>query len=204
MSLLIRAATTDDWPGIWAFMEGIFRAGDSYPNAVDTTQEQAREYWLGSGKTIHVAVDEGGQILGTSYVRPNQIGRAAHVCNGGYMVSPAARGKGVATELCIHSQEIARAQGYLAMQYNLVVSTNLAAVALWQKLGFEIVGTLPGGFRHKNMGFVDAHVMFKWLVERPTPPNSQAKSQPNSQAKSQPNSQAKSRPASQPQSRRDK
>jgi RimJ/RimL family protein N-acetyltransferase len=37
------------------------------------------------------------------------------------------------------------------MQFNFVVSTNTAAVALWQKLGFAIVGTLPKAFRHQRL-----------------------------------------------------
>lgn len=50
------------------------------------------------------------------------------------------------------------------MQYNLVVSTNEKAFRLWQKLGFDLVGTLPGAFRHKRYGFVDAYVMYKQLA----------------------------------------
>ena len=75
----------------------------------------------------------------------------------------AARGKGVASALCTHSQEIARELGYAAMQFNFVAATNTGAVRLWQKLGFEIVGTLPGAFRHPDQGYVDAFVMYKWL-----------------------------------------
>ncbi len=167
MTIEIRPYRPSDWPEIWAFMEGVFRSGDSYPNAIDTTEAQARTYWINAEKTIYVALSaqgpSKGEIVGTYYVRPNSIGIAGHVCNCGYMVSPKARGQGIATRLCEHSQDVARVQGYLAMQYNLVVSTNLAAVSLWQKLGFDIVGTLPKAFRHKTLGFVDAYVMYKWL-----------------------------------------
>jgi ribosomal protein S18 acetylase RimI-like enzyme len=50
------------------------------------------------------------------------------------------------------------------MQFNFVVSTNESAIRLWQKLGFEIVGTLPGAFRHPARGYVDVYVMFRSLV----------------------------------------
>jgi ribosomal protein S18 acetylase RimI-like enzyme len=75
-----------------------------------------------------------------------------------------ARGQGIASAMCGHSQEIARELGFRAMQYNLVVATNQVAVRLWQKHGFRIVGTLSGAFRHPELGYVDAHVMYKSLV----------------------------------------
>lgn len=163
MTLRILPYSETHWPGIWAIMEGVFRAGDSYPNAIDTSESEAQAYWTHSEKTIYVAVDETDKVVGTYYIRANNIGIAGHVCNCGYMVSPLARGRGIATKLCEHSQDIAREQGYRGMQYNLVVSTNVAAVSLWQKLGFDIIGTVPKAFRHKTLGFVDAHVMYKGL-----------------------------------------
>jgi len=86
------------------------------------------------------------------------------VCNCGYIVDPATRGKGIAARMCEHSQQWAVSHGFRAMQFNFVVSTNETAVQLWQRLGFEIVGRLPGAFRHQERGFVDALVMFKTLV----------------------------------------
>jgi len=49
------------------------------------------------------------------------------------------------------------------MQFNFVVSTNERAVGLWRDMGFSIVGTLPGAFRHPRLGFVDVFVMFRDL-----------------------------------------
>jgi ribosomal protein S18 acetylase RimI-like enzyme len=91
-------------------------------------------------------------------------GLGSHVCNAGYVTSPRARGKGVASAMCLHSQDEARAHGFRAMQFNIVVATNAGAVRLWQRLGFGIVGTLPGAFRHASLGYVDAYVMFKDLT----------------------------------------
>src|SRR5690606_26260137 len=102
-------------------------------------------------------------ILGTYFIKNNQDGPGDHVCNCGYMVASAARGRGLATAMCEHSQRIARQLGYLAMQFNLVVSTNERAVQLWSRLGFATVGRLPRAFRHPTLGFVDALVMYKWL-----------------------------------------
>jgi len=87
-----------------------------------------------------------------------------HVCNCGYIVAEAARGQGVASALCQHSQSQALKLGFTAMQYNLVVATNEAAIHIWNKNGFIIIGTLPGAFRHSGLGLVDAFVIYKTLV----------------------------------------
>ena len=112
---------------------------------------------------VMLTADEAGMLLGTYYIKPNQPGLGAHVCNCGYIVAAAVRGQGIASRLCEHSQEEARRLGFRAMQFNLVVSTNTGAVRLWQTLGFPIVGTLPGAFNHPRLGYVDAYVMYKQL-----------------------------------------
>ena len=78
-------------------------------------------------------------------------------------MAAAAQGQGVAAAMCEHSQREAVRLGFLAMQFNLVVSTNDRAVRLWQRLGFAVVAHLPGAFRHQKLGLVDALVMFKTL-----------------------------------------
>ena len=100
-----------------------------------------------------------GGILGTYYIKQNQPSLGSHVCNCGYMVSPLAQGKGLAKQLCTHSQKIAKELGYRAMQFNLVVNTNIASIKIWPKLGFEIIGRLPQAFNHPTHGYVDALIM---------------------------------------------
>ena len=119
--------------------------------------------WLDPARAVFVAVED-DRVLGTYYLRKNRSGPAGHVCNCGYIVAEGARGRGIASAMCEHSQQEAIARGYRGMQYNLVVSTNKRAIRLWRKHGFEIVGTVPGAYDHARDGFVDAHVMFKALV----------------------------------------
>jgi ribosomal protein S18 acetylase RimI-like enzyme len=165
-ALTIRIAEeASDWPGIWAAFEPIVREGETYPLDTNLSEAGARAYWFASDKTIFVADDAEQGVIGSYYLKPNSTGPAAHVCNAGYIVHPAARGRGVAQSLCRHSIGEARQRGYRAMQYNLVISTNDRAVRLWQHMGFGIVGALPGAFRRPNGDYVDALVMYRSLIE---------------------------------------
>lgn len=164
----IRPFHAQDWPAVWAILVPVFRAGDTYGVPPEISEGEARALWTDAPKAAFVAKEaEGGPILGTYYLKPNGEGPASHVCNCGYAVSSEARGRGVASAMCEHSQAQASRHGYRAMQFNLVASSNEAAVRLWKKLGFDIVGTLPGAFRHPRLGFVDAFVMFKQLSGEP-------------------------------------
>ncbi|PZQ61573.1 MAG: GNAT family N-acetyltransferase [Phenylobacterium zucineum] len=158
----IRPATRADAAAIWAIIGPTIRAGETYSLDRDLGEAAALDYWFGDDKETFVA-EAGGEILGTYYIRPNQGGGGAHVCNCGYMTAAAAAGRGVARAMCAHSLDHARARGFRAMQFNFVVSTNVRAVKLWQALGFEIVGRLPGAFRHPTEGYVDALVLYQTL-----------------------------------------
>lgn len=158
----IRPIEAPDRDLVWGIVEPVFRAGETYAYSPDITKDAALRVLIDAPEATFVAVEDGA-VLGTYYLKPNQPGLGAHVCNCGYIVAEAARGRGVASKMCEHSQREAVARGYRAMQFNLVVSTNKGAVRLWQTLGFAIAGTLPGAFRHPRSGFVDAHVMYKTL-----------------------------------------
>jgi ribosomal protein S18 acetylase RimI-like enzyme len=160
----IRAFGEGDWPAIWLVLEPTFREGTTYAFDPGIREEQAYHYWVELPSATFVAVNEAGQVHGTYYIKPNQPGQGSHVCNCGYVVAQEARGQGIASAMCEHSQRVASELGFRAMQYNLVVATNAGAVRLWQKHGFTIVGTLPGGFKHPALGYVDAHVMYKFLM----------------------------------------
>jgi len=162
--MTIRIHTDSDWQDTWRILEPIFRAGETYALPLDIGEADARQFWVEAPVYTYVAVDTDGTIVGTYFIRPNQSGPGSHVCNCGYAVAEAARGAGVATAMCEHSQREAVRLGFKAMQYNFVVSTNEGAIRLWQKLGFEIVGRLPQAFDHPRLGYVDALVMFKSLT----------------------------------------
>ncbi|HVT55708.1 MAG TPA: GNAT family N-acetyltransferase [Xanthobacteraceae bacterium] len=156
----IRSVERGDDDALWAILQLVFRAGETYPLPRDISREAALAYWRAPGHAVFV-FEESGEVLGTYYLRANQRGGGAHVANCGYVTAPAARGQGVARAMCLDSIERARAMGFRAMQFNFVVSTNESAVKLWQHCGFEIVGRLPDAFEHPSHGFVDALVMFR-------------------------------------------
>lgn len=162
-ALTIRPAGAGDDAVLLKMLIAVFRAGDTYTIAPDITEEGALAYWCAPDKSVFLA-EVGGLALGSYYIRPNQAGGGAHVCNCGFATAPAARGQGVARAMLAHALTEAVAQGYRAMQFNFVVSTNSRAIAIWQGAGFETVGRLPGAFHHPSRGFVDALVMWKDLT----------------------------------------
>ncbi len=160
--MIVRPARDRDADAIWSIIGPTIRAGETYALPRDMSREAALAYWLGADRETFVAEDQ-GRIVGTYYIRANQAGGGAHVCNCGYMTAKSSSGRGVARNMCAHSLDHARRRGFRAMQFNFVVSTNERAVRLWQSLGFAIVGRLPGAFAHPGLGDVDALVMFRAL-----------------------------------------
>jgi L-amino acid N-acyltransferase YncA len=159
----IRPATANDCPAMWSIFQAHVAAGETYAHdGAAATRADAYDYWFAPPATPFVAV-RGERLLGMYKLQPNQVGRGGHVANASYMVGPHAQGAGIGRLLGEHSIAEARRQGYLAMQFNYVVSTNGAAIHLWKRLGFAIVGTLPKAYRHRRLGYVDAYVMYKLL-----------------------------------------
>lgn len=160
-ALTIRTATRDDSDAIWRILEPVIRAGETWALPRQMTRAQALAYWFDDHEVF--VVETGGQIVGTYFFRANQQGPGAHVGNCGYMTAAHAQGRGVARAMCAHSIAHARSNGFRAIQFNFVVSSNTRAVAAWRSMGFDIVGRLPEAFAHPTLGYVDVYVMFRRL-----------------------------------------
>jgi len=160
--LSIHLATDSDYDAIWAILEPMIRAGETYTLPRNMSKQRALEYWFAGDKETFVW-RENGAVQGTYFLKANQQGGGTHVANCGYVTATGARGRGIARQMCLHSLERAKERGFRAMQFNFVVSTNERAVKLWVDLGFEIVGRLPLAFEHPTLGFVDALVMYRSL-----------------------------------------
>ncbi|GAA4204290.1 GNAT family N-acetyltransferase [Microbispora amethystogenes] len=162
--MLIREARTSDWPAIWPFFHRIVAAGETFTYPVDLGREEGRDWWLlpEPDRTV-VAVDDSGTILGTAKMNRNHMGNAGHIASASFMVDPAHEGRGVGRALGEYAVGWARAAGFRAMQFNAVVETNVRAVGLYRSLGFEVLCTLPEGFRHPVLGYVGLHIMHRAL-----------------------------------------
>jgi L-amino acid N-acyltransferase YncA len=165
--MLIRDASLADWPAIWVFMRRIVAAGETFSWDEDISEADARDGWFRwiadpRGHTV-VAVTSDGTVVGTAEMGPNHGGPAAHVASASFMVSPDHARRGIGRALGEHVLERARGDGFRAVQFNAVVESNTAAVTLWRALGFEILATIPEGFRHPSRGYVGLHIMFQRL-----------------------------------------
>lgn len=157
----IRPASAGDFDVMWGLFKAAIAPQDALPFAGSFEAGTFRSHWF-QAQMPHVAVLE-GQVVGMYKMGANFPDLGSHVASATYLVDASLQGRGVGRALVEHSLEQARAQGFLAMQFNYVVSTNAPAVALYRKLGFEVVGTLPKAFQHGKLGLVDVFVMHRFL-----------------------------------------
>jgi L-amino acid N-acyltransferase YncA len=160
-----RIATDDDWDEIWPIVSAVVRRGDTYTYSPDIHESVARSAWMQkeSRRAATYVATLDGTVVATAWLKPNQPGLGDHVANAAWMVAPAATGRGIGRALAEFVIDEARRRSYLAMQFNAVVATNVHAIALWESLGFTIVGTVPTAFRHSVEGFVSIHIMYRDL-----------------------------------------
>lgn len=158
----IRLATDADFPEIWRIFKSVIASGTTYVNRPDTTESEARTKWMDPEAQTFVA-EINQKIVGSYLIKPNQVDLGSHIANASYIVDESTRGQGVGKTLALHSITTAKNLGYHAIQFNFVVSTNFAAVKLWQSVGFQIIGTIPKAFKHSSLGYVDAYIMFQDL-----------------------------------------
>ena len=157
--MIIREATPDDHADVWNICKRIIDQGETYVFDEKLTKDEFVQLWFGPARKAFVATVN-GVLVGTYVVKPNQPGRGSHIANGSYLVKEDHQGMGIGDALCKHSIQQARQMKYVGLQFNIVVSSNDAAIRLWKRNGFKIIGTTPNGFRHKTLGLVDTHIMF--------------------------------------------
>jgi L-amino acid N-acyltransferase YncA len=163
MVVIRKADEKNDYNDVWDIFSSVIQSGDTLVFDPDTPKSDLHRLWFADYMDTFVAVDDHGEMMGTYFIKPNQIDLGNHIANCGYMVNPKYHGRGIGKIMCEHSVRYAKESGYMGIQFNIVVSTNASAVKLWQKFGFNIIGTTPKGFRHKRLGLVDTYIMFKDL-----------------------------------------
>ena len=158
----IRKANETDKAEVWEIIESVIATGDSYPFYPNTSREKMLDFWFAADKKTYVAMSE-NKIVGTFFIKDNQLDLGSHICNAGYMVSSESKGKGIGRKMAEFSLIEARKLGYQAMQFNFVVKSNEVAVKLWLALGFEIIGEIPEAFQHAENGLTNALIMYRKL-----------------------------------------
>ncbi len=160
-----RVAVDADWIQIWLIMSEVARRGDTYMYAPDIDEAAARSAWMLDGvhRAATFVATLGGDVVATACLKPNQPGLGDHIANAAWMVAPASAGKGIGRAFAEFVIDEARRLSYRGMQFNAVVATNARAIALWESLGFTIVGTVPEAFRHSGGELVAIHIMHRDL-----------------------------------------
>ena len=156
-AVTIRPFADADWGVVRAIVEEVAAEGETYCLPTGMTDDEARAFWLSDAHTVVACVD--GEVLGSAHMGPNRPAQGAHVGTASFMVSSAARGRGVGRALGENAVAWHREHGFRAIQFNAVVESNVGAVRLWESLGFTIVGTVPGAFRRPSGEYVGLHVM---------------------------------------------
>lgn len=162
LNMIIKLADKKDHEAVWHIISNVISTGDTYVFAPNSSKEKMLNYWFSPDKRTYIA-EENNEILGTFYLKENQMDLGSHIVNAGYMVSENARGKGVGQSMAVFSLAEAKRLGFDAMQFNLVVKTNEKAVKLWLKLGFKIIGEIPEAYKHSSFGYVNAYIMYQKL-----------------------------------------
>lgn len=159
----IRDATPSDRDAVIAIARELVRSGDTYAYDPDVSDDALWAYWAPTehGDGFVATLDD--EVVGMFVIRPNHPGPGSHIANASYAVRADKRGLGLGRAMGEASLPLAKKLGYASMQFNIVVSTNRAAVRLWQSLGFRIIGTVPAGFRLPDGQLVPHHIMFQHL-----------------------------------------
>jgi len=159
----VRPFAETDWPQLWPIVRDIVRAADTFAYDPAMTEAEARATWIEKAPALTAVAVEGERILGSAKMGSNRPGPGAHIATASFMVAGDARGRGVGTALCRYAIDWARERGFAGMQFNAVAESNSIAVELYRRLGFQIVGTVPGAFKHPALGRVGLHVMYRAL-----------------------------------------
>ena len=166
----LRQSVQSDWSALRVLYDIIAQEGVSYPHDKMLREREFLDYWV-TGKLTVVACpkncykeDDSDSIAGAFYLKPNWPGRASHVANAGFIVSPSWRRRGLGRLLAMTMLDCAKAHGYRSVIFNLVFAENHAARLLWRQLGFEEAARLPSVVRKDDGTYQDALIMFRSLV----------------------------------------
>lgn len=160
--LLLSLFKQEDETSLYEIFRKVVDAGCEFPYESSSIQEFYRQFFAPESK-VYVCRTLNGKVVGGFFVRPNFSGRCNHIANAAYMIKDSYRGQGIGTLLVNASLEIAKSLGFQAMQFNMVLSQNVTALQLYDKLGFKIAGTIPKAVRNPDGSYQDGYILFRTL-----------------------------------------
>lgn len=151
-----------DEEGLYEIFQEVVDSGSQFPYECSSIEEFHRQFFTPQGQ-VYVCHSLRGEVVGGFYLKANYSGRSNHIANAAYMIRNTYRGKGVGSFLIKASLHLAKDLGLHAMQFNMVLSQNKLAVKLYERLGFNVVGTIPQAIRNPDGSFQDGYVMHRKL-----------------------------------------
>lgn len=158
----LRLFHPNDEEELYQIFREVVESGSQFPYECSSTKEFRQQFFAPHGK-VYVCHTLAGEVVGGFFLKANFSGRSSHIANAAYMIHSTYRGKGVGSLLIKASLHLAKDLGFQAMQFNMVLSQNRLAVKLYQKLGFNIVGTLPEAVRNPDGSYQDGYVLHRKL-----------------------------------------
>ena len=158
MALEIRPYREEDLANMVGLWNKIVETGEAFPQVYEMTLEEGRAFFAEQTLTTVAVVDD--KLFGLYILHPNGVGRCAHVANASYAVAAKSRGLGLGRALVLDSIEQAKKKGFAGLQFNAVVASNDAAIHLYESLGFDLVGTIPGGFINGTGDYEDIRIYY--------------------------------------------
>ena len=146
--MTVRAYQDSDLPEMIRIWNEVVEEGSAFPQEEYLDETSGAVFF--AEQTYAAVAEENGRIYGLYILHPNNTGRCGHICNASYAVSAESRGMHIGESLVKDCLIQARRHGFRILQFNAVVESNLSARHLYEKLGFQLLGTIPGGFRMKD------------------------------------------------------
>lgn len=154
MEISVRKYTARDLGAMVEIWNEVVEEGVAFPQEDKLDQTTGAEFF--AGQTFSgVAEGADGKIYGLYILHPNNIGRCGHISNASYAVASHSRGLHIGEKLVRDSILRAHEAGFRVLQFNAVVASNTHARHLYERIGFKQLGTIPGGFRHKDGSYED-------------------------------------------------
>ena len=162
MNVVIREYKSSDLKNMIRIWNEVVAEGTAFPQEDFLDEKTGRDFFA-SQTYCGVAEDGNGALLGLYILHPNNVGRCGHICNASYAVRSDSRGLHVGEKLVKDCLIQGKEHGFKILQFNAVVSTNIHARHLYERLGFQQAGMIPLGFRMKTGNYVDIFLYYHEL-----------------------------------------